>query len=163
MNGWRWLVWVSTVGTLSVSCGGGPPAPGAVGKVALAGTPAEAKPLAAKDSQKPAVPAVKPRLPEAGSPLPPLPYEVKGRRDPFTQVVVAKEKSSLDLSTFKLAGVIRGRQLLALVESAGGLGYILKPGDSLGPGLVTDVTMDSVTFAVGGQAPRGVTLRLAGN
>ena len=162
MSRWRWLVWASTVATLAVGCTGGPPAPGAVSKVASGSNSTEGKTVAPKAGQKPASPAVKPRIPEPGPPLPPLTYEAKGRRDPFTPVALAQDKPVFDLSTLKLAGVMSGRQLLALVESAGGLGYILKQGDSLGPGLVTDITPDSVTFAVGGQAPRRVTLRLAG-
>ena len=67
-------------------------------------------------------------------------------------------------ATLKLAGVIRGRTLLALVEAPDGLGYILKPGDTLGDGRVTEITQNAVTFAVaarGGQAATTATLRLA--
>lgn len=162
----RWVVWISIVGSLALACTGGPPAPAVASKGAPAGPPAAAQPVAAKAAPKPALPAVKPRIPEPGPPLAPLAYEVKGRRDPFTKVELPKDKPGLDLSTYKLVGVISGRSLLALVETAGGLGYILKPGDSLGNGHVTDVRPDSVTFAVGGQSsPRetSVTLRLAGN
>ena len=166
MRGWRWLVWTSAVGSLAVGCSGGPPPPGAVSKAALGGQPAAAQPAATTAAQKPALPSVKPRMPEPGPPLAPLTYEAKGRRDPFTPVELQKNKPGLDLSTFKLVGVISGRQLLALVEVAGGPGYILKAGDSLGAGHVTDITADSVTFVANGQAPRretSVTLRLAGN
>ena len=60
--------------------------------------------------------------------------------------------------------MIRGRTLLALVEAPDGLGYILKPGDTLGDGRVTDITPNIVTFAVAakaGQSATTATLRLA--
>ena len=159
----RWTVWMSAVGSLALACSGGPSAPAVASKGAPGGQPPAMQPVAAKAAPKPALPAVKPRIPEPGPPLEPLTYEAKGRRDPFTKVELPKDKPGLDLGTFKLVGVISGRHLLALVEGAGGLGYILKPGDSLGNGHVTDVSKDSVTFAVGGRAPTSVTLRLAGN
>ena len=163
MRGWQWLIWTWTVASLTAGCSGGPPAPGAASKAAPGGQPA-----ATTVAPKPALPAVKPKAPEPGPPLAPLAYEAKGRRDPFTPVELPKEKDKpgLDLSAFKLVGIISGRQLLALVEASSGLGYILKAGDSLGNGHVTDIAADSVTFSVNGQASRrdtSVTLRLAGN
>jgi len=121
---------------------------------------------APKGSPKTELPAVKPKLPEPGPPLEPLTYEAKGRRDPFAPVELSKDQPGLELSAFKLVGIINGQQLMALVETTAGLGYILKPGDSLGNGQVTDITADSVTIAVSGSGPsarRGtaVTLRLA--
>ena len=53
---------------------------------------------------------------------------------------------------------------LALVEASDGIGYILKPGDTLGDGRVTEITQSAVTFAVAaksGQAATTATLRLA--
>jgi hypothetical protein len=81
-------------------------------------------------------------------------------------VAAEREKSGLSVSTMKLGGVVRGRVLLALVEAPDGIGYILKPGDVLGDGRVTDITPNSVSFAVtprAGQAATTVTLRLAGD
>jgi Tfp pilus assembly protein PilP len=71
-------------------------------------------------------------------------------------------KGGIDVTTFKLVGVISGRNLLALVEGPGGIGYILKTGDVLGDGRVTDITPTSVTFAVSDDGPRSgsVTIRL---
>ncbi len=105
-----------------------------------------------------------PKEPEPGPPLPPLTYDAKGRRDPFVAISLAKDKPGLSVTTLKLAGVIRGRTLLALIEAPDGLGYILKPGDVLGDGRVTDITQRSVTFAVAakaGDAATTATLRLA--
>jgi Tfp pilus assembly protein PilP len=78
-------------------------------------------------------------------------------------VSVAVEKSGLDVATTKLVGIIQGQQLLALVEAPDGLGYILKPGDVLGNGRITDITANSVTFAVAGRAGQretSLTLKL---
>jgi hypothetical protein len=158
MKGWRWLVWTSTVSSLAMACGGGPSAPGAANKVAPGGQPAAAKAAA----QKPALPTVKPKISEPGPPLPPLTYEAKGRRDPFVPVQLPKEQTGgLDVSTLKLVGIISGRQLLALVEAPNGLGYVLKPGDGLGNGHLTEIGAESITFAVGGrQSPRESSLTL---
>jgi Tfp pilus assembly protein PilP len=92
-----------------------------------------------------------------------LTYEPKGRRDPFSPVQVAVEKGGLDVATTKLVGIIQGHQPLALVEAPDGLGYILKTGDVLGNGRITDITANSVTFAVAGRAGQretSLTLRL---
>ena len=103
-------------------------------------------------------------MPETGPPLPPIPYEAKQRRDPFSPVVVSQGGKGLQVGSVKLVGVIQGRQWpLALVEAPDGIGYILKPGDTLGDGRVTQITADSVAFAVGGSPGRkssSVTLRL---
>ena len=146
---------------LAGGCGGSPSAPAVANKLAVV----EAQGPPAAPAQKPAMPAVMPRAPEPRPPLPPLTYEGRGRRDPFSPVVLAPEKTSgLDVSTVRLVGIIQGHQLLALVEAPDGLGYILKPGDVLGNGRVTDITRSSVTFAVagrGGQRDTSLTLRLA--
>ena len=159
IKAWRRVLGTLAVGSLAAGCSGGPSAPGATNKVVAAEQPANPA------TQKPATPAVMPRTPEPGPPLPPLAYQPKGRRDPFAPVVVAKEKKTagLEVGTVKLVGVIRGSQRLALVEAPDGLGYILKPGDALGNGRVTDVSADSVTFAITGSADQrdtNLTLRL---
>jgi len=148
------------VGCLTVSCGGGPSAPVPTTKIALVDQPVATKAVVPKTAPV----AVAPKMPEPGPPLPPIVYEPRGRRDPFRPVDVAKEKPTFEVSTVKLVGIVNGRRLLALVEAQNGLGYIVKPGDVLGNGHVTDVTADSVTFAVSGSsAPReaSLTLRLA--
>ncbi len=159
MKAWRRVLGTLAVGSLAAGCSGGPSAPGETNKVVAAEQPANPA------TQKPATPAVMPRTPETGPPLPPLAYQPKGRRDPFAPVVVAKEKKTagLEVGTVKLVGIIRGSQRLALVEAPDGLGYILKPGDALGNGRVTDVSADSVTFAITGSADQrdtNLTLRL---
>lgn len=148
---------------LIAGCGGGSPSgPSPTGKAPAI---SDVQPPAPAPGPKPGGPAVIPKQPEPGPPLPPLAYDAKGRRDPFAPVALAKDKAGgLSVTAVKLVGVIRGRTLLALVEAPDGLGYILKPGDVLGDGRVTDVTQKSVTFAVAGkagQAATTVTLRLA--
>jgi len=150
--------WLALALALS-GCGGGapptpPPAAGAPVAIAAAATTPAAKPA----------PVAMPKEPEPGPPLPPLAYDSKGRRDPFVAMSLARDKPGLSVTTLKLAGVIRGRTLLALVEAPDGLGYILKPGDTLGDGRVTEITQSDVSFAVAakaGHAGTTATLRLA--
>jgi len=157
MSAWRSMVGLLALG-LTTGCGAAPEVPAPANKLAMVDQGG------APPAPKAPTPAVLPSIPEAGPPLPPLTYEPKGRRDPFAPVPVIKEKAGLDVATTRLVGIIQGGQLLALVEAPDGLGYILKPGDVLGNGRVTDVTMHSVTFAVAGQAGQhepNLTLRLA--
>ena len=71
------------------------------------------------------------------------------------------------MATTKLTGIIRSaRTTLALVEAQDGIGYILKPGDTLGYGRLLEIGADSVVFTVaakpGSQSNR-VVLKLAAN
>ena len=142
-------------------CEGRPPSSGL--GIGSAASPSVASAAVAPTAVKPPAAMAMPNVPDAGPPLPPLAYESKGRRDPFTAVSASKDNPGLSLSGLKLAGVIRGRTLLALVEAPDGLGYILKPGDALGDRRVTDITPTSVVFAVAGmpgQPATTVALRL---
>lgn len=147
------LVLVVGVVAAVAGCGGGtpPPPPAAV---------APATPVAA-------APVVRPKEPETSKALPPIAYEPKGRRDPFTPIFLGKDNAGLSVSAVKLTGVVGGRGgLMALVEAPDGIGYILKPGDALGDGRVTGITPTSVTFAVtarGSQSASSLTLRLPEN
>jgi len=155
---------------LAACGGGGPGGPDAGGARPIPGAQLQ-PPTAATLPESPASTAaggpsaVLPKAPEPGPALAPKGYEVKGRRDPFVPVALKPRdagKGGIDVTTFKLVGVISGRSLLALVEGPGGIGYILKPGDVLGDGRVTDITPTSVTFAVSGEGQRAtsVTLKL---
>ena len=164
MRASRYTLGIVAVGWIAAACGGAGPSvsnvPVAATDVALGAQTAAATKA---EPQKPVLPAVKPKIPEPGPPLPPLSYEARGRRDPFSPLVVTDKKAGLEVSTVKLVGIIDGRQLLALVEAPDGLGYIVKPGDVLGNGHVTDVTASSITFAVSGrpgQSETSLTLRL---
>ena len=104
-----------------------------------------------------------PKEPDPGPALPPIQYEAKARRDPFAPLVIASGGKGLTIGSAKLVGVIAGPESLALVETTEGIGYILKAGDTLGDGRVTEIGTDSVSFAVSpkpGEKAGTVTLRL---
>ena len=147
------VVVVGVVAAVATACGGGTPPPPPVAV-------APAAPSAA-------APVVRPKEPETSKALPPIAYEPKGRRDPFTPIFLGKDIAGLSVSAVKLTGVVGGRGgLMALVEAPDGIGYILKPGDALGDGRVTGITPTSVTFAVtarGSQGASSLTLRLPEN
>ena len=159
MKAWRWALGTLAAGSLAAGCGGGSPAPPAANKVALGEQPVAAQAA----PQKSPAPTVMPKTPEPGPQLPPLAYEARGRRDPFAPVRVATEKTGLEVGTVKLVGIISGITPLALAETPDGLDYILKQGDVLGNGRVTEVTANSVTFAISGRAAQretSLTLRI---
>jgi Tfp pilus assembly protein PilP len=101
-------------------------------------------------------------------PAPPaVKYDSKGRRDPFENLEVREGASGPTLASAKLTGIVRGsRGPLALVETSDGLGYILKPGDTLGDGRVLEIGPDSVVFRIAvrtGSTTDRVVLRLPGD
>jgi hypothetical protein len=152
------------------ACGGSPPPPppAAPAKpVAAAPAPPPVKPPAAAPAQPaaaqtaPLVPA--PVVPQASGPG----YEPKGRRDPFVALDITGGPKGLEVATTKLTGIVRGaRTTLALVETQDGIGYILKPGDTLGDGRLLEIGADNVTFSVPpkpGSPTNRVVLKLAAN
>jgi len=150
-----------------------------------ASAPVPPKPTAAAPTPAPATPAtpivaaVRPGQAAAqlGGSLvpaaPPVPtgdaakYEDKGRKDPFIEVSLSSSTGGLSVVTTKLTGIVRGpRSTLALLETQEGIGYILKPGDTLGDGRLMEIGADNVVFAVApkaGLAAQRVVLRLAAN
>jgi hypothetical protein len=104
-------VMVGVVAAVAAGCGGGtpPPPPAAV---------APAAPAAA-------APVVRPKEPDTSKALPPIAYEPKGRRDPFTPIFVGKDNVGLSVSSVKLTGVVGGERADGLVEAPDGIGYIL--------------------------------------
>lgn len=141
------------------ACGGAEPPP----PVPKPPVPAAA-PAGPQAPASPGASIVRPLDPGAGPVLPPLAYDAKSRRDPFSPISVALDAKGIDVTAAKLVGIVQGRQgALALVEGPDGVGYILKSGDALGNGRVTEVTGTTVTFSVAAQPGRGptrVTLRL---
>lgn len=122
--------------------------------------PAAVKPPAADPVPLIAAPVV----PQATGPI----YEPKGRRDPFVPLdVTAGGPKGLEVATTKLTGIVRSaRTTLALVETQDGIGYILKPGDTLGNGRLLEIGADNITFSVPakpGSPNNRVVLRLAAN
>jgi Tfp pilus assembly protein PilP len=103
------------------------------------------------------------------APLSPIAYGAKQRRDPFKPPVSAalEAKKGPALEGFKLVGVMRGSTgSMALVEGADGIGYILKPGDVIGHGRVTQISSDAVRITVTGPRtarPTEITLRFPAN
>jgi Tfp pilus assembly protein PilP len=120
--------------------------------LARCGSPAPAPPPKAAAPAPPPAPPVAPPTP---APTPPPPkYEAKGRRDPFETLETSEASGGLTVASTKLTGIVRGtRSTLALVETPDGIGYILKPGDTLGDGRLLEIGTDSVVFQV--AAKRG--------
>ena len=94
-------------------------------------------------------------------------YDPKGRRDPFETLEVREGAGGLTVAATRLTGIVRSNRVaLALVEAPDGIGYILKPGDTLGDGRLLEIGSDSVVFVVApktGAPSNRVVLRLATN
>lgn len=154
------------------ACGGSPPPPPAAPAprpvaavpAPAASTPSAPAPSAPAPSGQPAPLVAAPIVPQG----PGTAYEAKGRRDPFVALdIVGGGPKGLEVATTKLTGIVRSAgTTLALVEAQDGIGYILKPGDTLGNGRLVEIGADNVVFAVaakpGSQSNR-VVLKLAVN
>jgi hypothetical protein len=162
----------------------GAPAPAAAGPAPAAAAPAPAVAVPAPAGAAPAPmaaaapsPAANPApVASAPAPLVPMPtvpmsdapgYDPKGRRDPFVSLELSGGAKGLQVSTTKLTGIVRSaRTTLALVETPDGIGYILKPGDTLGDGRLLEIGADNVVFTVSatpGSISNRVVLKLAAN
>jgi len=133
---------------------------GCTGGSPSSATPAPAPtPAASTPAPQPAAVA------KAHEPLPK--YDAKGRRDPFETLEVRDGASGPTVASAKLTGIVRGTKgPLALVETSDGLGYILKPGDTLGDGRLLEIGRDSVVFSVAprmGATTDRVVLKLPGD
>ena len=102
-----------------------------------------------------AAPALTPTAPK---------YEPGGRRDPFESLEVKAGSDRATVAAAKLTGVVRsGSSALALVETSDGIGYILKPGDTLADGRLVEINANTVVFAIvpkPGSTTNKVVLRL---
>ncbi|MBI3629217.1 MAG: hypothetical protein HY217_06530 [Candidatus Rokubacteria bacterium] len=119
------------------ACGGGAPLPPPA-------APVRPAPAAAVDQGQEV----------AEKPLPPITYEAKGLRDPFEPLEVTAGAKGLTVSSTRLTGIVRSRR---------GVGYILRPGDTLGDGRLVEIDAESAVFTVvprPGAPPNRVTLRL---
>jgi len=162
--------------TLAACGGSAPPPPAAATPKTVAAVPASPAAAPKPAAAAPAAPApAAPGAPQPAAlvPMPAVPqgsgvtYDPKGRRDPFQPLDLAGGPKGLEVSTTKLTGIVRSaRTTLALVETQDGIGYILKPGDTLGDGRVMEIAADSVVFAVAdkpGSPTNRVVLKLAAN
>lgn len=121
---------------------GNPPAPPPV-----VVTPIPARPVAAARPAPVAPPAVNPLEGSSNDNIPK--YEANGRRDPFEVYQVRGGSEGLSVASTRLTGIVRNSgSALALVEAPDGIGYILRPGDTLGDGRLMDIGLDNVVFAV---------------
>ena len=148
------------------ACGGSPPpspAAPAPKPVATVPAPAASNPSAPAPSGRPAPLVAAPIVPQGDGTA----YEAKGRRDPFVALDITGGSKGLEVATTKLTGIVRSaRTTLALVEAQDGIGYILKPGDTLGDGRLVEIGADNVVFAVAtkpGSQTNRVVLKLAVN
>jgi Tfp pilus assembly protein PilP len=119
-----------------------------------------AKPPSGTVSAAAAAVLAAPETPQA--PAPPS-YGSRGRRDPFETLEV-RQGAGPSVASAKLTGIVRGaRGPMALVETSDGLGYILKPGDTLGDGRLVEIGQGRVVFTVmprPGSDPDRVVLNL---
>lgn len=151
--------------TTLTACGGSPPPPPAASAPKpVAAAPAPPVPAPAPASRPGAGPLVaSPVVPSAGG----VSYEAKDRRDPFLPLDITSGPKGLEVATTKLTGIVRSaRTTLALVEAQDGVGYILKPGDTLGDGRLVEIGADAVVFTVSarpGTQSNRVVLKLAAN
>ena len=163
MTAARSLFLAALTGALA-ACGGSPePAPPAMPKPPVAAPapgPAPAEPATALK------PPAEPGIPDVTGPDIPK-YEIKGRRDPFETLDVKDGVVASSLGAAKLTGIVRSSSAtLALVETPEGLGYILRPGDTLGDGRLLEIGSDSVVFQMTpkpGAPSNRVVLKLATN
>jgi hypothetical protein len=165
------LAGVGSLCAVLTACGGSPPPPPAAAVKPVAAVPASAPtpPPATSPAATPAGQAAPlvgaPVLPDAAGGQ----YEPKNRRDPFMSLEVTSGPKGLEVATTKLTGIVRGAgTTLALVETQDGIGYILKPGDTLGDGRLVEIGADNVIFAVSAKpgsssSTNRVVLKLAAN
>lgn len=144
--------------TMLGACGGSPPPMPPV-------VPIPARPVAATRPVPVTPPVVNPL---EGTVVEIPKYEPAGRRDPFEVYHhVAEGGGGLAVASTRLTGIVRNsRSALALVEAPDGIGYILRPGDTLGDGKLMDIGLDNVVFAVAtkpGVPATRVVLRLPAN
>ena len=131
---------------------------------ACGSTPPSAPP---KPPAASAQPAGAPETPPAEVVVAVPKYDPRGRRDPFETLEVREGSGGLTVAATRLTGIVRSNRVaLALVEAPDGIGYILKPGDTLGDGRLLEIGSDSVVFVVApktGAPSNRVVLRLATN
>ena len=177
---------------LTIGACGGPAAPPAPPKAGTAAAPAVANPKAPVDAARTAaatttaaanaqrasgddakqetVPAPTPGVVAATTAASALTltapkYDSGGRRDPFESLESRLGSDRSSVTTARLTGVIHsGGLALALVETSDGIGYILKPGDTLADGRLVEIGPSAAVFSITpkpGTTLNRVVLKLA--
>jgi hypothetical protein len=94
-------------------------------------------------------------------------YSAQGRRDPFESQESRLGSDRSTIATAKLTGLIQsGTGALALVETADGIGYILKTGDTLADGRLVEIGFNTAVFSLApkpGATTNRVVLKLTGD
>lgn len=168
MTSRRALLGLTGLAAALAACGSPPPPPPAPPmpvRAPVAAAPSATTPVPPGAPAQPGQPpALVPPAPDVPQP-PTITYEPKGRRDPFVTLEATTGPTGLQVVSTKLTGIVRGaKTTLALVETAEGIGYILKPGDTLGDGRLIEIGADSVVFQVTprpGSTTNRVVLTLA--
>jgi hypothetical protein len=77
-------------------------------------------------------------------------YDAQGRRDPFESLQSRFGSERSTIASARLTGVIQspGSSAYALVETSDGIGYILKPGDTLAEGRLVEIGHNMVVFSI---------------
>jgi hypothetical protein len=92
-------------------------------------------------------------------------YDPAGRRDPFESLEARLGSDRSSVTTARLTGVIVGLGgALALIETSDGIGYILKPGDTLADGRLLEIGPTAAVFSITpkpGTTLNRVVLKLA--
>jgi len=79
-------------------------------------------------------------------------YSSLGKRDPFMSLVSGEFQgegtvSLVSIGDMELVGILWGsKEKLAMVEDSRGRGYVLRVGDAVIGGVVTDITKDSIVI-----------------
>ena len=94
-------------------------------------------------------------------------YDAAGRRDPFESLEARLGSDKASVANAKLTGLIHsGTMPLALVETSDGIGYILRPGDTLADGRLIEIGPRAAVFSIApkpGTPNNRVVLKLAGD
>jgi hypothetical protein len=76
-------------------------------------------------------------------------YDAQGRRDPFESLDTRAGSDRSTVASARLTGVVQSTPTaFALVETADGIGYILKPGDTLAEGRLVEIGRNMVVFSI---------------
>jgi len=79
-------------------------------------------------------------------------YSSLGKRDPFVSLVSGEFQGEgivglISVGDMELVGILWGsKEKLAMVEDSRGRGYVLRVGDAVIGGVVTDITKDSIAI-----------------